>query len=105
MRSDDIGSDGARVATISAEIMHIGVLAALHSMSFDTPWSANTFADLVTAQGAVARLALLDEEPIGLVIGRIAGDEAEILTICVTPKGRRHGAARRLMKDALAAFD
>jgi ribosomal-protein-alanine N-acetyltransferase len=93
------------IVLMPAEIPHIGVLAALHAESFETPWSANTFAELVRAPGAVSWLALADGVPVGLAIGRVTLEEAEILTICVSPEGRRRGAARLLMKESLGAFD
>lgn len=93
------------VSVIPAEIPHIGVLAALHAESFETPWSANTFAELLTAPGAVGWLALVDGDPVGLAIGRVTLEEAEILTICVSPEGRRRGAARHLMRESLGSFD
>ena len=93
------------IRSIPAEIAHVGVLAALHADCFDPPWSAHTFGDLVTAPGAVARIALSGSQPIGLVIGRVTLEEAEILTICVVPAGRRLGAAEHMMRDALGDFD
>jgi ribosomal-protein-alanine N-acetyltransferase len=99
------GTESDVVAVIAAEIAHIGVLAALHADSFETPWSANTFAELLTAPGAVGWLALVDGDPVGLAIGRITLEEAEVLTICVSPEGRRRGAARQLMRETLGSFD
>jgi len=99
----EVASDG--MAVTPAEIMHIGVMAALHAESFEMSWSAQTFAELVRAPGAVSFLALTDGLPIGFAMGRVTLEEAEILTICVSPSGRGRGAARLLMKEALGAFD
>jgi ribosomal-protein-alanine N-acetyltransferase len=96
-------SDGLAVAP--AKITHIGVLAALHADSFGAPWSAKTFAELVTAPGAVSLLALTDGLPVGFAMGRVTLDEAEILTICVSPHRRGRGVARLLMTESLGAFD
>ncbi len=98
-------SGDPEIECVEAGVPHIGVLAALHAESFDTPWSASTFGDLISATGAIARLALADGQPIGFVVGRATLDEAEILTICVSPEGRRRGAASRLMRDVLGCFD
>ena len=93
------------IFSIAAEVAHVGVLAALHADCFDPPWSAPTFGDLVTAPGAIARIAMAGAAPIGLVVGRVTLDEAEILTICVSPAGRRRGAGAVMMRDAIASFD
>jgi ribosomal protein S18 acetylase RimI-like enzyme len=98
-------TDRDAIRSIPAEIAHIGVLAALHADCFDPAWSAQTFGDLVAAPGAVARIAMSGSQPIGLVIGRVTMEEAEILTICVIPAGRRLGAAEQMMRDAVGDFD
>ena len=38
----------------------------------------------------------------GMVLARVAADEAEILTLAVAPGARRGGVARRLMQAAMA---
>jgi ribosomal-protein-alanine N-acetyltransferase len=68
-------------------------LAALHALAFtDTPrpWTAAEFA-LLLAESTT----LLAARPEGFALGRIAGPEAELLTLAVHPKARRqgHGAA------------
>ena len=45
--------------------------------------------------------ALLDAEG-GMVLVRVAADEAEILTLAVAPGARRRGLGRRLMQAAAA---
>jgi [ribosomal protein S18]-alanine N-acetyltransferase len=81
------------------------VAAALHAAAgFHEPWDAQAFADLAAMPGAAGRLALDDETPIGLVLWRVAADEAEILTICTAPDQRRMGAGRCLLDAAIAAI-
>ena len=79
------------------------VLEALHAVAFDTPWSAKVLAELIETPGAFAWLASRDlrEPPDGFVLGRVAVDEAEILTLAVRPEGRRSGVARALMAAAM----
>jgi [ribosomal protein S18]-alanine N-acetyltransferase len=70
-------------------------LAALHARCFtDTPrpWSAAEIASVAAAPGAV-----LVTEPAGFALGRVAGEEAELLTLAVAPEARRHGTGRRLV--------
>ncbi len=71
------------------------VLADLHGLAFDAPWSASAFADLLTQPGV-----LLEIETDGFVLVRVAADEAEILTLAVRPDARRSGLGSRLMRGA-----
>lgn len=74
-------------------------LAALHVLAFTTaprPWTAAEFAALLDELST-----LFHASDAGFVLGRVAGPEAEILTIAVHPAARRRGAAR----DLLARFE
>jgi ribosomal-protein-alanine N-acetyltransferase len=74
-------------------------LAALHARCFDkTPrsWSAAEFAGLLRE---VSGIAVVRQE--GFALGRVAGPEAELLTLAVAPEVRRHGVGAEL----LAAFE
>jgi len=80
------------------------VAAALHATSgLHETWDADAFADLLSMPGAAGCFAMMGEEPVGLVLWRIAADEAEILTICTAPDQRRQGAGRHLLTAAIAA--
>ena len=76
-----------------------GDLAALHEASFTTPrpWSADEFQDLLDAPG----VCLLTGKS-SFLLGRIIGDEAEILTIAVDPAERRKGTGRKLVEHFIA---
>lgn len=69
-------------------------LAALHAECFTTPrpWSAAEIADMLDMPGTF----LLDA-PDGFLVGRALAGEAEILTLAVAPRARRHGIARGLV--------
>jgi len=70
-------------------------LAALHALAFtDTPrpWPAAAFAGLLAEPGTI-----LVAEPQGFALGRVAGPEAELLTLAVHPSARRLGNGRRLV--------
>ena len=74
-------------------------LAALHGACFrEAPraWSAGEFATLLTQ----SEIFLIPDAD-GFALGRVAGPEAELLTLAVDPARRRRGTARRL----LAAFE
>lgn len=76
-------------------------LAALHATAFtDTPrpWTAAEFARFL-AEPAV----LLVADPDGFALGRVAGPEAELLTLAVAPAARRRGLATALVARLCAA--
>jgi ribosomal-protein-alanine N-acetyltransferase len=77
-------------------------LAATHAQAFDRPWDEIDFREILTQPGMAAFIAEAGD-PAGLAICRIAGGEAEILTIAVTPWARRRGVARALMTAAIGA--
>ncbi len=79
-----------------------GVAAALHEASgFHEIWTADAFNGLL-ATGAEGLLAVSDSAPVGLILWRVAADEAEILTVCTLPAHRRLGVGRQLMEAANA---
>jgi ribosomal-protein-alanine N-acetyltransferase len=81
------------------------VAAALHGQAgLHESWDEKAFAELIAMPGADGRLALDNAEPVGLVLWRIAADEAEILTICTAPGRRRSGIGRFMMEIAMAAI-
>ena len=81
------------------------VAAALHEASgFHEPWNAHAFAELLAMPRTTGLLALAGEEPAGLVLWRVAADEAEILTICTLPDRRRGGVGRQLLDGATQAM-
>lgn len=70
-------------------------LAALHALCFTEaprPWSASEFHDLIAHPSTV--LACRAD---GFALGRLAGPEAELLTLAVHPAARRQGTARALL--------
>jgi ribosomal-protein-alanine N-acetyltransferase len=70
-------------------------LATLHATAFADPWTEASIAGLLTTPGAFA-FHLQD----GFVLIRAAGDEAEILTLAVTPPARGQGIGRTLLQAA-----
>lgn len=73
-------------------------LAALHALCFTTPrpWTAAEFAGLM-AQPQVFLICL----PEGLALARMAGPEAELLTLAVHPAAQRRGHGRALLQGWL----
>jgi ribosomal-protein-alanine N-acetyltransferase len=72
-------------------------LAVLHRAAFtDTPrpWSAAEFASVLALPGT-----LVASRPGGFALGRVAGPEAELLTLAVHPAARRRGLATLLVAE------
>ncbi len=83
---------------------HAEVLAALHATSFPQSWSAEEFASLLRQPGVASWIVSDGREPSGFILIRAAADEAEILTLAVTPEHRRKGYAGALLHEAFAAL-
>lgn len=77
------------------------VLSALYESAFAEAWAPEQLAQLLAGPGVLALIAL-DEagEPAGYAMGRVAADEAELLSIGLPPGRRRRGGGRLLL-DAL----
>lgn len=89
-------SNGPETATVA----HAAVLAAIHATAF--PPRERWGADAISLQLALPGVfALLDPRG-GMVLARVAGDEAEILTLAVEPRARRQGVATALLARILA---
>ncbi len=76
------------------------LLAALHEAAFAPAdrWSAQAIGMLVVLPGHFALLAECDGTPAGFALGRVAAEEAEVLTLAVHPAARRGGIGAALMR-------
>jgi ribosomal-protein-alanine N-acetyltransferase len=81
---------------ITATAAHAEAMEAIHAAAFpDEPWGAGSFAALLSQPGV---FGLIDTRG-GILLLRVAADEAEILTIGVT--SRRQGLGTELMQTAI----
>lgn len=73
-------------------------LAHIHAASFTLPrpWNAQEFATLLTSPHS-----LLVSRPSGFALARVIADEAELLTIAVSPAARRQGTGKALLQELL----
>jgi ribosomal-protein-alanine N-acetyltransferase len=73
----------------------LATVAALHKASFARAWTEDALRDLLKIAGTHAF-----STPDGFVMVRVAGDEAEILTVAVAPVARRGGIGSALLHKA-----
>jgi ribosomal-protein-alanine N-acetyltransferase len=87
------------LSLLKASAGHARELAALHALIFASSWDEASFGQLLGHPGATAFLARVAAPPrtVGLILGRLAADEAELLTLGVHQGHRRHGIARSLV--------
>jgi ribosomal-protein-alanine N-acetyltransferase len=76
-------------------------MAWVHALSFEHPWSADSFGELLDGPGVFGLLAG-EGAPVGIILCRVAAGEMEVLTVGVDPAARRRGVGRALV---LAAVD
>jgi tRNA threonylcarbamoyladenosine biosynthesis protein TsaB len=95
---------GDAVRIMPAQPAHGVVMAELQARAFEERWSAAAMTTLLSQPGVTGFLLMHSgtELPIGYVLVRAAGGEAEILSLAVDAHHRRRGLGRRLVEAALA---
>jgi ribosomal-protein-alanine N-acetyltransferase len=68
----------------------------------EDPWDAAALDRILALSGVFGHLACEHGAPIGFVLARDLGDEAEVLSFGVLPEARRHGVGRALLDTMLA---
>ena len=98
MRADT--SLGGSVGIVAAGAVHAGALAAIHGAAFPAGerWDTGAIAALLATPGCFALLAGAG----GMAMLRVAGDEAEVLTLAVLPAARGRGIGGALLAAGLA---
>ncbi len=81
-----------------ATVKDAPAIAALHQASFAKGWSADDIANMLEAKDA---FAIINPAKTGVIICKIAADEAEVYTICVHPAARGKGLGSALLAKAL----
>jgi [ribosomal protein S18]-alanine N-acetyltransferase len=86
------------ISILWAGTEYAGELEMLHAPLFSPAWCVGTFKVLLDHPGSTAFMARAGEplESIGFIVGRLAADEAEILTLGVCRSWQRRGVGRRL---------
>ncbi len=92
-------SDGP-AGVVAAGTAHADALAAIHGAAFPPAerWDAAAIATLLSTPGCFALLSAVG----GMAMLRVAGDEAELLTLAVLPGARGRGVGGEVLAAALA---
>lgn len=78
------------------------ILEKIHASCFPDPWSSATFDRLLTENPTCGWMAISpSEQPVGFILARVLGSEAEILTFAVEPPSRKSGLGRRLLQELM----
>lgn len=64
-------------------------------------WPRHEMAELLASPGVVGLLLQRADSEIGFAVCRMAADEAELLTLAVSPGARRLGAGRTLLRAVI----
>jgi ribosomal-protein-alanine N-acetyltransferase len=74
-------------------------IAAIHAASFARPWSTLEFERLLAERGVIGDGVFLGSaaKPTGFVLSRVVLDEAEILTVAISPESRGKGLSIPLL--------
>jgi len=84
---------------VAATPGHAAALALLHGQAFPPRerWGPDAIGLQLGMPGAFGWIAPGG----GMILARVAADEAEVLTLAVDPASRRHGVGRALLRQAL----
>jgi [ribosomal protein S18]-alanine N-acetyltransferase len=80
-----------------AQARDAAALAALHAAAFRRGWSEDEFERLLLDKCVIAHRAMIGHALGGFILSRLAGSEAEILSVAVAPARRGRGLARNLL--------
>lgn len=78
-------------------VQDLDVISEMHASCFDERWSAAFLSSLLATPGCFGVVAGPASIPDGFIIGRVAADEVEILTLAVRPERRRLGIGNALV--------
>ena len=78
------------------------ILEHLHATCFPDAWDQATFDHLLRETSTCGWMAIsLERVPVGFILARVLGSEAEILTFSVDPLHQREGIGRCLLRELL----
>jgi ribosomal-protein-alanine N-acetyltransferase len=80
----------------SATLRDAAALAGLHAASFHRGWGEAEFDQMLSDGSTLVHRLRLRGSLVGFAVSRIAADEAEVLSVAVSPKCRGRGLSREL---------
>jgi ribosomal-protein-alanine N-acetyltransferase len=80
-----------------ARTQDAAALSALHGAAFRRGWSEDEFERLLIDKNVIAHRAMVGRTLAGFIVSRLAGGEAEILSVAVAAARRGRGLARKLL--------
>lgn len=98
--------DPKYVSLLWAAPEHAVAIAQIHGELFNPPWSEKSIVDLLEHPASTAFVAVTagtTKTVIGFVLGQLAADEAEILSIGVTKDWQKKGIGVRLVEGLARA--
>jgi [ribosomal protein S18]-alanine N-acetyltransferase len=72
-------------------------IAAIHSASFQRGWGEDEIRRLLLERNVVTHRITAGGKLIGFILSRVAADEAEILSVAISPGWRGRDLSRRLL--------
>ena len=87
---------GPALDIVSAGPPMAALCAHLHQLSFESAWGVEAFERMLTMPQNRGLIAQVDEQPVGLVVFQIAGEDSDLVTLCVAPEWRHRGIASGL---------
>lgn len=93
------------IIILPVEKSDLAVLSKIHHSSFNHGWSDGDIEKMVSNQNYDSFVAhppkTKKSKPLGFVLARRIADEAEIITIAISPDARRKGIASQLMRSVI----
>lgn len=77
------------------------IMAAVHAVSFEVAWSADTFGDWLSHGPYVAYGRFDGASLLGFALFRKIMDEAELITVATSPCARKKGVAKNLLQECV----
>ena len=107
MTSSALKPDPKYVSLLWAGPDRAAEVAELHAQLFDPPWSEDSIRTSLDHPASTAFIAFdgRSRKAVGFVMGQLAADEAEILSIGVAPSWQRQGLARRMVEGLARAIE